>query len=266
MPWLEILTCGILSAIYVILVCCVIEQFDVLERYSLLSRIPGVMMNIAQVVLSGALAWPIQKLWAFAGIGAFVTVPLWRWLAPLGTVGYVLQCLTLLMVSDFLVYWRHRAEHKWFWPIHAVHHSPTELHAANDIGHPMQVWYNLLFVSIPLSLFQFDGPGTPVFVLFVSSLLTYYIHSPINLHFGPLRKVLVDNRFHRIHHSLEERHFNKNFAICFSIWDRLFGTAYDPEPDEWPKVGLANVAPPKSLRDYLLLPLRISRSGSGRAF
>ena len=38
-------------------------------------------------------------------------------------------------------------------------------------------------------------------------LLTYYIHSPIDVHFGRLRKVLVDNRFHRIHHSIEPRHF-----------------------------------------------------------
>jgi sterol desaturase/sphingolipid hydroxylase (fatty acid hydroxylase superfamily) len=167
------------------------------------------------------------------------------------------------MFSDFLVYWRHRAEHKWFWPIHVVHHSPTELHAANDIGHPAQVWINALFVSIPMSLIQFDGPGTPVYILFVVTLLTYYIHSPVDVHFGPLRKLLVDNRFHRIHHSLEERHFDKNFGICFSIWDRLFGTAYDPAPEEWPSVGVAGVDPPRSLADYVLLPLRVAGAEGG---
>ena len=99
---------------------------------------------------------------------------------------------------------------------------------------------------------------------FFLQLLTYYIHSPVDVHFGPLRKVLVDNRFHRIHHSIEPRHFGKNFGVTFSIWDRIFGTAYDPEPGEWPEVGLANVEPPRSVRDYLLLPFRIARQEQQR--
>jgi sterol desaturase/sphingolipid hydroxylase (fatty acid hydroxylase superfamily) len=110
-----------------------------------------------------------------------------------------------------------------------------------------------------MSLIRIDGPATPVAVGFVLNLLTYYIHSPVDVHFGPLRKVLVDNRFHRIHHSVEPRHFDKNFGVCFSIWDRWFGTAYDPAPDEWPQVGLAGVDPPRTIRDYLLLPFRFAR-------
>jgi len=247
----------ILPALYMILICSLVERFAPIERYSAVARIPGILMNAAQVVFSAALMWPLQKLWALLGIGTIITVPLWRSLAPLGAAGYVLQWLVGVMIADFFIYWRHRAEHAWFWPIHAVHHAPTELHAANDIGHPAQVWTNALFVSIPLSLIQFDGPATPAIILFLVTLLSYYIHSPIDVHFGPLRKVLVDNRFHRIHHSLEERHFDKNFAICFSIWDRLFGTAYEPQPDEWPSVGIAGVAAPRSLTDFLVLPLRV---------
>jgi sterol desaturase/sphingolipid hydroxylase (fatty acid hydroxylase superfamily) len=120
----------------------------------------------------------------------------------------------------------------------------------------MQVWYSLLFISIPLSVVQIDGPATPVVVGFVVQLLSYYIHSPVDVHFGPLRKLLVDNRFHRIHHSLEPRHFDRNFGICFSIWDRWFGTAYDPASNEWPDVGLQGVRPPRTISDYLLLPFR----------
>lgn len=249
----------ILPALYIILICSLMERFAPIERYSAAARIPGILMNVAQVLFSVGLMWPLRMLWSSLGVGTLITVPLWTWLAPLGAAGYALQWLIGALIADFCAYWRHRAEHKWFWPIHAVHHAPTELHAANDIGHPAQVWTNGLFVSIPLSMIQFDGPATPAIILFVVTLLSYYIHSPIDVHFGPLRKVLVDNRFHRIHHSLEERHFDKNFAICFSIWDRLFGTAYDPAPDEWPSVGIAGVAAPRSLTDYLVLPLRVFR-------
>jgi sterol desaturase/sphingolipid hydroxylase (fatty acid hydroxylase superfamily) len=75
------------------------------------------------------------------------------------------------------------------------------------------------------------------------------------VHFGPLRHVLVDNRFHRIHHSLEERHFDKNFGITFSLWDQLFRTAHFPSANEWPDVGIAGHAPPATLRDFLCYPL-----------
>jgi sterol desaturase/sphingolipid hydroxylase (fatty acid hydroxylase superfamily) len=257
------LAADVAATLFVIGLCIIIEQVSVIERFSLRSRLPGIMMNIAQVPLSLMFAWPLSKCWHSLSIGKLITIPLWSWLGPLGAAGYALQILALLLIVDFLTYWRHRTEHKIFWPIHAVHHSPTELHAANDIGHPMQVWFSLVFIAFPLSLVQIDGPETPVTVSFIVVLLTYYIHSPIDVHFGPLRKILVDNRFHRIHHSLEPRHFDKNFSICFSIWDRLFGTAYDPAPDEWPDVGLEDFEAPRTLPDYLFLPFR-KRNGSSK--
>jgi len=247
--------------LFTIAVCVAIEQFSAIERYSIRARIPGALMNAIGVICSIALMWPIHQLWGWIDPGAIMVIPLWQWLQPLGGLGTALQFLLLILIADFLAYWRHRAEHRWFWPIHVVHHAPHELHAANDIGHPVQVWFSVVFISVPMSLIQIDGPATPFVVGFVVSLLSYYIHSPIDVHFGPLRKVMVDNRYHRIHHSLEPKHFDKNFGICFSLWDRMFGTAFDPEPGEWPAVGVAGVKPPRTLSDYLMLPAPLLRPG-----
>lgn len=252
------LSLGFLICLFPFFVAIIIEQIAVIERYSLRDRIPGLAMNAVLGMLGPSLVWPLQRLWDWLGVGSAITIPLWTWLGPLGAAGYALQILVLVASADFLAYWRHRAEHKWFWPIHAVHHVPTELHAANDYGHPLQNLVNLLFVALPLSLIQLDGPGTPFVVVFVVTFLSIYIHSPIDVHFGPLCRVLVDNRFHRIHHSIEERHFDKNFGICFSLWDRMFGTACDPQPGEWPKVGLAGVAPPRTISEFLSLPVRVA--------
>lgn len=243
-----------------IAVCVLIEYISPTHRYSLRDRLPGFMMNMVQVPLMIIAAWPVWILWFSLGIGNIATIPLTRWVAPLGGLGFAIQILVLIAVGDFLAYWRHRIEHKVFWRIHMVHHAPTEIHATNTLAHPLQMWYTIAFIGIPMTVIRIDSPAVPATVTFIVTLLAYYIHSPVTVHFGPLRKVLVDNRFHRLHHSTEPHHFDKNFGICFSIWDRMFGTACDPVGDEWPDVGLANVDPPRTVGDYLLMPLRLTKT------
>ena len=238
----------------------VLEHVGPLERYSFKDRVSGLMMNGVGMALSFVLVMPFSELWRAIGIAPAVTIPLWDWLEPLGGGGAAIQFLVLIIIPDFLAYWRHRAEHVFFWPIHAVHHSPRELHAANSIGHPLQILFSLAFISIPMSLIQMSGPAVPIAVGMIVGMLSYYIHSPIELNFGRFRRIIVDNRFHRIHHSLEERHFDKNFGICFSIWDFLFGTAYDPK-DEWPSVGLADRLPPTNIREFLVHPFMKTDTG-----
>jgi sterol desaturase/sphingolipid hydroxylase (fatty acid hydroxylase superfamily) len=83
-----------------------------------------------------------------------------------------------------------------------------------------------------------------------------WIHSPTRANFGPLRAWFVDNRYHRIHHSLEERHFDRNFGAFTTLWDRLFGTHYAPGPEEWPNVGLAEMGEPRGVGDWFAQPYR----------
>lgn len=248
--YIGIATC---AAIIPLIACIALEHVGPLERYSIRSRIPGLLMNGVGTALSIVLVMPLVALWNGIGVAPAVTVPLWQWLEPLGVGGAAIQFLLLIIMADFLAYWRHRAEHAFFWPIHAVHHSPRELHAANSIGHPLQALFSLLFITVPMSLIQMSGPMVPAAIAAIVAMLAYYIHSPIELHFGRLRRVLVDNRYHRIHHSIEERHFDKNFGICFSVWDYMFGTAYEPG-DEWPRVGLVDRLPPTTVREFLVHP------------
>lgn len=231
------------------------ELIAPIERFTLRQRIPGALMAVVGGLLGAALVWPLNQLWKWLEIAPWITIPLWEVIEPLGTTAYVLQFLVLVVVADFLAYWRHRAEHsKWLWPVHAVHHAPTELHAANSIGHPLQALFSMAFIVIPMSLFDLSGPGVPLAVAMFVQLLALYIHSPTEIHFGKAARVVVDNRFHRIHHSLEPRHFDRNFGICLSCWDYMFGTAYTPEPGEWPVVGLEHVPAPQTVSGFLAMP------------
>jgi sterol desaturase/sphingolipid hydroxylase (fatty acid hydroxylase superfamily) len=244
---------GLIKLAFLLAVCIAIEQIAVIDRYSLKARIPGLLMQFFGTGVGIALMWPVQQLWH--KVNPALVIPLWQWLQPLGISGYVLQFLALIVIADFLAYWRHRMEHsRWWWLVHKVHHAPRELHGVNDIGHPLQFLFTFIWITVPMSLIKVSGPDIPLAVALAVTFLSYYIHSPIDFHFGPLRKIVVDNRFHRIHHSLEPRHFEKNFGIFLSVWDRLFGTAYYPAQDEWPKVGVAGLPPPRSLRTFLAMP------------
>jgi sterol desaturase/sphingolipid hydroxylase (fatty acid hydroxylase superfamily) len=37
---------------------------------------------------------------------------------------------------------------------------------------------------------------------------------------------------HLIHHSADPKHAGKNLGFCFSFWDRLAGTLYEPAEQE----------------------------------
>ncbi|WP_456669859.1 sterol desaturase family protein [Bradyrhizobium sp. USDA 3240] len=44
-------------------------------------------------------------------------------------------------------------------------------------------------------------------------------------------------QWHRIHHSVEMEHQDKNFAAFFPFWDILFGMACVPKQDEYLQQG-----------------------------
>ena len=84
-------------------------------------------------------------------------------------------------------------------------------------------------------------PDTP-FPVYVGwdALTMWYArinHSNIRTNFGLLRYILVTPQSHRIHHSIEKKHQDKNFAVTFSIWDFIFGTQH-LEFDEYPDTGV----------------------------
>lgn len=137
MDFLSNILIGTFVALIPLCWCIVLEHIGPIERYYARDRIAGFLMNGVGTSLSIALMIPLAALWSAVGIAPAVTIPLWRWLEPWGVGGAAMQFLVLILIADFLAYWRHRAEHSFFWSIHAVHHSPRELHAANSIGHPL---------------------------------------------------------------------------------------------------------------------------------
>ncbi|WP_296613280.1 sterol desaturase family protein [Sphingomonas sp.] len=235
-------------------VMTVLELVFPRERQSLSRRWVGLAIWAFYVPFNLIVFKSLHNLWVSIGITPLVTIPLsFSWA---GILSIVLAPIAGALVYDFFFYWFHRAQHALAWRFHAVHHSIRELNAVNSFHHVSEPIFQAIFLVLPASLIMADtGPTIPA-MLIILQLHASFIHSPTRITLGPLRVFFCDNRFHRIHHSLEEKHFDKNFGAFTTLWDRLFGTAWLPAQNEWPETGLAEVDQPRSLRDWIDLPVR----------
>jgi sterol desaturase/sphingolipid hydroxylase (fatty acid hydroxylase superfamily) len=241
-----------------ITLCTLLERLSRRDQFRWSHRWPGVLFGLLVPVFGLMVSYPLRQLWHLLGVELVIVLPI----APLGIVG---AFVAILLVQDFFSYWEHRFEHRFLWPVHAVHHSPRHLSAANSYSHPLQFVSIFFLHAVPMSLIDF-GPHAPYgLAITIISLLALWIHSPVRWGFGPLRRLLVDPAYHRIHHSLEERHFDRNFSVLFSFWDRLFGTQWMPDPEEWPDTGVHAVRPPRTLSELFVLPFRLWRADAQEA-
>lgn len=187
---------------------------------------------------------------------------------PLQITGWVAATLGVAMVINFFYYWLHRAQHAipWLWRFHRVHHSITEMSATASYHHFTEDLFQFVAVTLPAAFLMtvVSGP-VPWLVIVLANAHTYFIHSSTRISIGPLRYVICDNRFHRIHHSVDAHHINQNFATSTPLWDVLFGTAYFPRASEWPDVGLLDFAEAETLQEYLLAPLQDHPQPDARA-
>lgn len=221
---------------------------------SLESRLRSGVIWVVWVVVGTLLIGPTNWL-----LAQFPIRPLVPNLTPTSLHGLAALLATAIITAllvDFIQYWVHRAQHAapFLWRFHAVHHSVRELGAAAHYRHVGETFFTTLMTAIPAALLVSGQAGVP-YLTFLLGLQGAYLHSATRLHFGRLNRILIDNRFHRIHHSLEPRHFDRNFSNFSPIWDVVFGTAYFPKADEWPDTGLADQPEPASIIDYMVRPL-----------
>lgn len=226
-------------------------------RFTAISRLKGFSFWLVFSVAATVIFVVLNRLWQAVGLEPLLTLRFEAWFGWAGPAAVWLAVMAAAIFSDFFAYWYHRIQHGPLWRFHAAHHSIEDLHAVNSFGHPADEVFKFVLMFMPMSLIPVtSGSEVPLALGVFLVLQPYYAHSPIKLHLGPLRYLVADNRFHRIHHSVEPRHFGKNYGQITTIWDQIFGTAYFPAADEWPATGLADVREPRNMVDWLLLPLR----------
>lgn len=167
------------------------------------------------------------------------------------------KSLVYLLIFDFFYYWFHRLQHTWpaLWEEHKLHHSETALNVTTSWRHHwLEEPIRIFFIMLPMSVAFDITPAATGVASFALMLWPFFIHANLRLSFGPLSPIIAGPQVHRIHHSFEAQHLNRNYAAFFPVWDVLFGTFFHPHPGEYPGTGLATGEQVTTLWQAALLP------------
>jgi sterol desaturase/sphingolipid hydroxylase (fatty acid hydroxylase superfamily) len=167
---------------------------------------------LARVITGGMAAVPFLALYQVRLLDIDMSRP-WSWLA-------------LFLGVEFCYYWFHRASHRvrWLWATHAVHHSATRfnLSAAIRLGWTGQLTGAFVFF-LPLALIGFHPLAIGAMIA-AGLLYQFFLHTSLDVSFGPWEWVLNSPRHHRVHHASNEACLDRNYGSTLIIFDRLFGT------------------------------------------
>jgi sterol desaturase/sphingolipid hydroxylase (fatty acid hydroxylase superfamily) len=172
--------------------------------------------------------------------------------------GSIVAVLVSALIFDLFFYGLHRLHHanKFLWQLHLLHHCDEHLNVTSAARlHIFENFMIPVFVTIPMAILFKMPPVTIGVLSLVPFAWVYFVHANIKLGFGPLWWLITSPEFHRIHHSLEKAHIDKNFVDWFPVWDIAFGTAYRPRAGECPATGVKGIHV-KTLKDAYLLPIK----------
>ncbi|GAB6018609.1 Lathosterol oxidase [Chamberlinius hualienensis] len=144
----------------------------------------------------------------------------------LGWYGVIVNAITFILFTDFLIYWFHRWLHSksLYKPLHKMHHTwkiPTPF--ASHAFHPVDGVIQSLPYHIYIFLFPMHKLSYLLLFVFVN-IWTVSIHdSNCKVPFY-LRSVINGSAHHTDHHTL----YSYNYGQFFTLWDRIGGSYRNP--------------------------------------
>ena len=216
---------------------------------------------VVQKLVNPLVLWPFVAGSAMAGAAAMQCAD-----ALLGPPqgfkhwGWALLCTVaaVLIIADFWTFYLHRLQHRvwWLWEFHKVHHSAEVLalgvtgrrhHPIDEVG--MKVIAGTVFPGFVFGCFAYlTGANIAeitilgIDLMMIAKIVTFYKlrESHIPMRFSPaIERILISPAQHQLHHSVDPRHYNRNFGSLFAFWDTLFGS-WAPSPKEPLRYGLAD--------------------------
>lgn len=140
--------------------------------------------------------------------------------------------LLALLFYDFCYYWHHRLGHESavFWAAHVVHHQSEDYNLSTALRQTSSgALFGWIFY-VPMAV-----AGVPpllfAIVALVDLLYQYWIHTQQIGRLGWFDRVFASPSNHRVHHAVNDAYLDKNYGGILIVWDRLFGSFKEEDPD-----------------------------------
>jgi sterol desaturase/sphingolipid hydroxylase (fatty acid hydroxylase superfamily) len=154
----------------------------------------------------------------------------------------VVYWAALFLCEDLMFWFEHYVDHKvrFFWAVHVTHHSSEEYNLTTGFRSSVFMPFYRYLYFIPLALLGFR----PMDILFMYAITQIYgilVHTQA---IGKLPRwiefIFVTPSHHRVHHASNIPYLDKNMGMALIIWDRIFGTFAEEQPEEPAKYGLTS--------------------------
>lgn len=184
-----------------------------------------------------------NRVFAIAFSGIAVATYFWVYQFRLFNLGWTWPVLAAcFFAEDLAYYWMHRISHerRWFWASHVVHHSSQHYNLTTALR---QTWTGVLGLTfifwLPLVYIGFP-PAMVLMFSAISLVYQFWIHTETINRMGPLEWVFNTPSHHRVHHAINPKYLDANYAGVLIIWDRLFGTFIPEDNTEAPRYGIVS--------------------------
>lgn len=204
-------------------------------RYETRDTLTSLAMGVGNLVIGLLTAGAIYGLlMLFVPLAPFQFADhSWGW-SPL----VFLLCFVL---DDLRYYWYHRAAHmvRFWWSSHVIHHSSQHYNLSTALRQTWTYELTLGFLfRVPLILLGFH----PLMVAFVGGfnlIYQFWIHTELIRRMPPSFEAVFNTpSHHRVHHAVNPRYLDSNYAGTLIIWDRLFGSFVPERDDDPPRYGI----------------------------
>ena len=176
------------------------------------------------------------------------------WGAPWWAIAWPFS-FCAFVAEDLCRYIVHRAMHRFpaLWELHKVHHSaevltPFTLYRIHPIESFLNASASALAVGVVTGCFFYLYAGKLVGLQILGVDAAGFLfgflganlrHTHVWLSYGPrIERWLISPAQHQCHHSLSERHQNKNYGSVLALWDRWGKSLYIPDGKEELTFGL----------------------------
>ena len=186
-----------------------------------------ILLVFEVAILTGGYVW----LYEHHRIFTFRAGSIWPWLIAFFAV-------------DFVYYLWHRLSHEvnFLWAVHVVHHQSEDYNLAVALRQAVLSVWTIWPLHLPLALLGVP-PAVFLIVDSASTLYQFWIHTELVGKLGWFEWIFNTPAQHRVHHAVNPRYLDRNYAATLCVWDRLFGTFQ--EEREQPVYGLV-----KPLRSF----------------